>query len=123
MENYSVPDFSAAERHMENAKTSLLEAVRALRNPDQAAGLIKLADSFGKMATEFKNSRLIGGFNVPLIDRKMAAQAMGRDAGIKKLAGVAKAREGRAKKRAEAKERRGILMRVAKHTMDLPRPP
>ncbi len=121
MENYSVPDFSAAERHMENAKTSLLEAVRSLRNPDQAAGLTSLAATFGKMALEFKNRRLLGGFNVPLLDKKMAAQVMGRDAGIKKLAGAAKAREGRARKRAVAKERRGILMKVAKHTMGLPR--
>lgn len=117
MENYLVPDLPAAARHLESAKTSLLETARALRNHDGARDLKYLAEQFGKIAFEFTQGRLSGGLQVKLIDNKMAARAMGRNASPKKLLKLARAREVRAEKRRIEKERREIQEKVAPHTI------
>jgi len=114
MENYQAEDLGAAARHLENANTSLAEAVRALRFHDRARVLLELGKRLGEMATHFREQRLNAGLAVAFVDSKTGARAMGRSRSEKKLAALAKARAAKAendqirKLNRELARRRGV---------------
>jgi hypothetical protein len=118
MEGNSVPDLEAAARHLEIAKTSLAETVRAL-NTDGAAPLAALAQSLGEMAEQFRKGMLLAGLRVPLIDAKNAARVLGRCSSPKKLDALARARIVRNTNRRLEKESKMARRRVAPNSIGL----
>lgn len=98
MDNYQVEDLGAAARHLENANTSLAEAVRALRFHDRSRVLLELGKRLGEMASHFREYRLNAGLAVALVDPSAGARAMGRSRSDKKLAALTKARAVKAQK-------------------------
>lgn len=118
MESNSLPDLAAAAQHLEIAKTSLAETVRALKS-DGAAPLADLAQALGEMAEQFRKGMLLAGLRVPLIDSKNAARAMGRSRSPKKLEALARARIVRDANRRLDKESKMIRRRVAPGSIGL----
>lgn len=114
MDNYQPEDLGAAARHLENANTSLAEAVRALRFHDKARVLLELGKRLGEMANHFREHRLNAGLAVAFVDSRTGARAMGRSRSEKKLAALAKARAAKAendqvrKLNRELARRRGV---------------
>jgi len=103
MEYPNVPDLAAAARHLENAHTSLAEAIKALRKADGTEVLDELGRKFSLMAEAFRNGMLLAGLKVPLVDRKMAARALAAGVTPKKLEKLAESRAKLAEKRRLAK--------------------
>ncbi len=99
MENLSVPDLAGAARHLESARASLAEAVRALRNADGTAVLDELGQNLSLMAERFQEGMFLAGLKVPLLGPKTCGQVMGASRSDKKLAALVRARAGRARKR------------------------
>src|SRR4051812_20283682 len=73
MKGYNATDLPAAERHLESAKTSILEAVRALGNHGKAQDLKEVAEQLGKKAKSFGQGMLLPGLKEPVVGPKGAA--------------------------------------------------
>ncbi len=88
-----VANLSEAAKRLDDAASAIKEAVELLLNPDDAAGLRTLSKQLGEVAEQLQNGMMIKALRVPLIDRKIAARAMGSGTpSEKKLEGLKKAR-------------------------------
>lgn len=105
MERSSVPEPLTAAKHLESARTSIAEAVRAL-NRRETAPLVELVATLGQMAAHFREHRLLAGLNVPIVSAKNGARALGKSRSPDKLAALARAREKLAEKRQREWEQR-----------------
>lgn len=117
MEDYKATDIAAAARHLENARTSILEAVRAVCNHSKAQDLKEVADQLKMKADLFGKGLFLPALNVPVVGRKGAARAMGKIPSDEKLKKLAEARVELAKVRSADRAARELQMKVAKHTM------
>jgi hypothetical protein len=107
MENQTTPELAAAARHLEQAKTSILEAIRSLGDPDRTFDLSRVAKGLGEKATHFRAGRRWGGLKESLIDARMGAKALASgEPSDEKLVGLVVARQALAEKRRIARERR-----------------
>lgn len=119
MEDYTAPDMEAAARHLDEAKTSILEGLRALRNDDRAQDLKEVAKQMGMKAEHFRAKRLLAGLKEPSIGPRAAARAMGKIPSQTKLDKLALARGKLAEKRREKRGQKDRRIIVAKHTAGL----
>lgn len=119
MKGYNVTDLAAAAKHLESAKSSILEAVRALCNHRKAQDLKDVAEHLGMKAKIFGEGKLLPGLSLPVVGPKGAARAMGKIESPLKLEKLAAARAELAKVRHDARVDKERRQKVAKHTMAL----
>lgn len=98
MNTFGAPDLQAAARHLDQANTALKEAMIAVRRADGSDTWWSLANKLGQIAQHLREGRLKAALEVPLVDSKVGAKAMGSSRSEKKLAALAKARAAKAEK-------------------------
>ena len=98
MDSLGVPNLPAATRLLDQANTAIKEAVVALKRADGTEVWWSLATKIGVIADHLRSDRLRAALQVPLVDSKVGARAMGSSRSEKKLAALAKARAAKAVK-------------------------
>lgn len=98
MDTLGAPNLPAAARLLDQANTAIKEAVVALKGADGTNAWWSLATKLGTIADHLRQDRLRAAVQVPIVDAKLGAKAMGASRSDKKLAALAKARAAKATK-------------------------